>query len=32
MLARVVDPSQRVKFTPKPLILSQALLGKDPDA
>ena len=32
MLARVVDPSQRVQFTPKPLILSQALLGKDPDA
>lgn len=30
MLARVVDPSQRVQFTPKPLILSQALLGKDP--
>ena len=31
MLARIVDPSLRVRFTPKPLVLSQALLGKDPD-
>lgn len=31
MLARIVDPSLRVRFTPKPLVLSQALLDKDPD-
>lgn len=31
MLARIVDPSLRVRFTPKPLVLSQALLDKEPD-
>ena len=31
MLARIVDPSLRVRFTPKPLVLSQALLDEDPD-
>lgn len=30
MLARIVDPSQRVRFTPKTLVLSQAVLGLAP--
>ncbi len=32
MLARIVDPSQRVHFTPKALVASQEVLGLDPDA
>lgn len=31
MLARIVDPAQRVTFTPKVLVLSQALLGLAPE-
>lgn len=31
MLARIVDPSQRVKFTPKTLVYAKAILGLDPD-
>lgn len=31
MLARVIDPAQRVKFTPKSLVASQELLGLQPD-
>ena len=31
MLARIIDPAQRVKFTPKALVASQELLGLQPD-
>lgn len=31
MLARVVDPAQRVKFTPQALVMSQAVLGLSPE-
>lgn len=31
MLARIVDPAQRVKFTPEVLVMSQAILGLAPE-
>lgn len=31
MLARIIAPGQRVKFTPKALVMSQALLGLAPE-
>ena len=32
MLARIIDPSQRVKFTPKAFVASQVYLGLAPEA